>query len=101
MMKGFSPEVTELMQEESALQTQYQSLLASAQIEYQGGTYNLSQMGPFTQNKEIVHAVNLRNLCLCIRGSFYSFRNLADLFLHLLQYHNDALSVFLNNYNIF
>ncbi len=51
-MKGFSPEVTELMQEESALQTQYQSLLASAQIEYQGGTYNLSQMGPFTQNKD-------------------------------------------------
>lgn len=35
-MKGFSPEITELLQEESTLQTQYQSLLASAQIEFNG-----------------------------------------------------------------
>ena len=51
-MKGFSPAVTELIQEESTLQTQYQALLASAQIEFQGGTYNLSQLAPFMQSKD-------------------------------------------------
>ena len=51
-MKGFSPEITELLQEESTLQTQYQSLLAGAQIEFRGGTYNLSQLGPFMQSQD-------------------------------------------------
>ena len=48
-MKGFSPEITELLQEESRLQTQYQTLLAGAQIEFQGKTYNLSQLGPYAE----------------------------------------------------
>lgn len=51
-MKGFTPEITELLQEESTLQTQYQSLLAGAQIEFRGGTYNLSQLGPFMQSQD-------------------------------------------------
>lgn len=50
-MKGFSPDITGLLQEESVLQTRYQSLLAGAQIEFQGGQYNLSQMGLFMQSK--------------------------------------------------
>ena len=57
-MKGFSPEITELLQEESRLQTQYQTLLAGAQIEFQGKTYNLSQLGPYMQstNQEVRRA---------------------------------------------
>ena len=51
-MKGFSPEITGLLQEESTLQTQYQSLLAGAQIKFQGGQYNLSQMGLFMQSQD-------------------------------------------------
>lgn len=51
-MKGFSPEITELLQEESALQTQYQSLLAGAQIEFQGELYNLSQLGLLMQSQD-------------------------------------------------
>ena len=51
-MKGFSPEITELLQEESTLQTQYQSLLASAQIEFNGEKCNLSQLGPYMQSQD-------------------------------------------------
>lgn len=51
-MKGFSPEITELLQEESTLQTQYQSLLASAQIEFNGEKCNLSQLGAYMQSQD-------------------------------------------------
>lgn len=51
-LKGFSPDITQLMQEDGVLQTQYQSLLAGAKIPFQGETYNLSQLGPFMQSQD-------------------------------------------------
>ena len=41
-----------MLQEESTLQTQYQSLLASAQIEFNGEKCNLSQLGPYMQSQD-------------------------------------------------
>lgn len=49
--KTFSPEIIKELQLENKLSTEYSKLLAGAKIEFQGGTYNLSQMRPFTQDK--------------------------------------------------
>ena len=49
-LKTFSPEIIADLQEENKLSTEYDKLLASAKIEFQGSTYNLSQMGPFRQD---------------------------------------------------
>ncbi len=59
--KTFSPEVIKELQQENQLNTEYSKLLASAKIEFQGGTYNLSQMRPFTQdkNRETRHQAQL------------------------------------------
>ena len=40
------------MVEENKLASKYSKLLAAAQIEFDGGTYNLSQMSPFAQSKD-------------------------------------------------
>lgn len=45
--KAFDPKLIPLMQEENALVTRYMSLLASAKIEWQGETLNLSLMRPY------------------------------------------------------
>jgi M3 family oligoendopeptidase len=50
--KTFKPEVIEEMQQINKLTMEYQKLLSSAQIEFEGGTYNLSQMRPFGQSLE-------------------------------------------------
>ncbi len=50
--KTFSPEIIEELQQENKLSTEYSKLLAGAKIEFQGGTYNLSQMRPFMQDKD-------------------------------------------------
>lgn len=59
--KTFSPEIIGDLQEENKLSTQYQKLVASAKIEFQGGVYNLSQMRPFTQdlNRDTRHQAQL------------------------------------------
>ncbi|PAT01469.1 oligoendopeptidase F [Candidatus Izimaplasma bacterium ZiA1] len=59
--KTFSKEIIPELQEENKLNTEYGKLLASAKIEFQGGVYNLSQMRPFTQNKdrEVRHQAQL------------------------------------------
>lgn len=49
MLKSFSPEIIPEMQEENKLATEYDRLIASAQIEFEGGTYTLSQLTPFKQ----------------------------------------------------
>lgn len=49
--KTFSPEIIKELQQENKLSTEYSKLLAGAEIEFQGGTYNLSQMRPFMQDK--------------------------------------------------
>lgn len=50
--KTFSKEIIPDLQKENQLTTEYQKLLASARIEFDGGVYNLSQMGPFLQKPE-------------------------------------------------
>lgn len=50
--KTFKPEIIPDLQQENKLSTEYGKLQASAKIEFQGGTYNLSQMAPFVQSKD-------------------------------------------------
>jgi M3 family oligoendopeptidase len=50
--KTFSPEIIPDLQEENKLSTEYSKLLASAEIDFDGSTYNLSQMRPFTSHKD-------------------------------------------------
>ena len=59
--KTFSPEIIPQLQEENKLSTEYSKLLAGAEIKFQGGTYNLSQMRPFTQDvkRETRHEAQL------------------------------------------
>ena len=45
--KTFSPEIIPEMQKENELVTEYDKLIASAQIPFEGGVYTLSQMTPF------------------------------------------------------
>jgi len=46
-LKSFSPEIIPELQQENELTTQYQKLIASAQIPFEGKVYTLSQMSPF------------------------------------------------------
>jgi M3 family oligoendopeptidase len=50
-LKVFSPEIVGDLQNENKLSTEYGKLLASAKIPFNGEVYNLSQMGPFVQDK--------------------------------------------------
>ena len=50
--KTFSPAIINELQQENKLSTEYGKLIASAQIEFKDGTYNLSQMAPFLQDKD-------------------------------------------------
>ena len=45
--KTFSPEIISDLQKENELVTEYDKLIASAQIPFEGGIYTLSQMEPF------------------------------------------------------
>jgi len=51
-LKSFSPEVIPEMQKENALVTEYDKLIASAQIEFEGKTYTVAQMGPLQQDPD-------------------------------------------------
>ncbi len=46
-LKAFSPAIIPEMQRENDLTQEYEKLLASAQIPFEGGVYTLSQMSPF------------------------------------------------------
>ena len=48
--KIFKEEIIPFIQEENKLATEYQNIIASAKIEFDGLTYNLSQMAPFIQS---------------------------------------------------
>ncbi len=49
-LKSFSPAIIPELQKENALVTEYDKLIASAQIEFEGGTYTVAQMGPMQQD---------------------------------------------------
>jgi M3 family oligoendopeptidase len=59
--KTFHKDVIPMLQQENKLSTEYSKLIASAEIEFQGKTYNLSQMRPFTQdkNRDVRHQAQL------------------------------------------
>jgi len=46
-LKTFKPEIIEDLQKENALTNEYNKLIASAQIEFDGNTYTISQLAPF------------------------------------------------------
>lgn len=60
-LKTFKPEIIPDMQKENKLSTEYDKLIASAEIKFNDGTYNLSQMSPFIQdkNRETRHQAQL------------------------------------------
>ena len=60
-LRTFSPEIIPDLQMENKLSTEYQKLIASAKIEFDGGTYNLSQMSPFVRNidRDVRHRAQL------------------------------------------
>ncbi len=49
-LKTFSPEVIVELQQENDLTQEYEKLLASAQIPFEGGVYTISQMTPFKKD---------------------------------------------------
>ena len=51
-LKTFSEEIIEDLIKENKLVTEYDKLIASAKIEFEGGIRNLSQMAPFMQSKD-------------------------------------------------
>ena len=51
-LKTFSPEIVPQLQQENDLTQEYQKLIASAKIPFEGGTYTLSQMTPFTTDAD-------------------------------------------------
>lgn len=51
-LKSFSPEIIPELQKENALVTEYDKLIASAQIEFEGNTYTVAQMGPLNQDPD-------------------------------------------------
>jgi len=60
-LKTFKPEIIEDLQQENKLSSEYSVLTASAEIEFEGETYNLSGMGKFTtdKNRETRHKAQL------------------------------------------
>ncbi|MDE6280695.1 MAG: M3 family oligoendopeptidase [Oscillospiraceae bacterium] len=51
-LKTFSPEIIPQLQQENELTTEYEKLLASAQIPFEGKTYTLSQLTPFKSDPD-------------------------------------------------
>lgn len=50
--KTFSPEIIPMLQEENKLTTEYEKLLASAQIPFEGNIYTLSQITPLKNDAD-------------------------------------------------
>lgn len=73
-LKTFSPEIVGELQEENKLVSEYQKLVASAQVEFDGGTYTLSQLTPFKQSPDDEKRLAAWNA----EGGFYK-SNKADL----------------------
>ena len=51
-IKGFSSEVISLMQKENKLTSDYSKLVASAQVEFNGETLTLAQLGPYGESTD-------------------------------------------------
>lgn len=51
-LKTFSPDIVPQLQRENDLTQEYQKLIASAQIPFEGGVYTISQMTPFQNDPD-------------------------------------------------
>lgn len=51
-IKSFSPEIIELLQKENKLVSEYNKLVASAQIEFDGKTLTLAQLAPYGESTD-------------------------------------------------
>ncbi|MER2088833.1 MAG: M3 family oligoendopeptidase [Sporosarcina sp.] len=51
-IKSFSPKIVGLLQRENKLTSDYSKLVASAQIEFDGKTMTLAQMGPYAESTD-------------------------------------------------
>lgn len=51
-IKSFSPEIIELMQKENKLVSDYNKLVAAAQIEFEGKVLTLAQLTPYCESKD-------------------------------------------------
>ena len=51
-LKTFSPEIIPELQQENQLVTEYQKLIASAQIPFEDGVYTISQLSPFKNDAD-------------------------------------------------
>ena len=67
-IKTFSPEIVEDLQKENALITQYNKLIASAQIPFRGEIYTLSQLSPWKLNPDD----EIRNAAWVAEGNWYN-----------------------------
>ena len=66
-LKCFSPEVIPLLQRENKLVSDYQKLIASAQIDFNGEKLNISQLGVYKVDRDR----NVRKSALEAEGGFY------------------------------
>ena len=53
-IKAFSAEVISLMQKENKLASDYSKLVASAQVEFNGETLTLAQLGPYGESTDAI-----------------------------------------------
>ena len=67
-LRAFSPEIIPETQQTNKLETAYQKLLASAQIEFEGEKRTISQMHPFKESADDV----IRRNAWIEEGKFYS-----------------------------
>ena len=51
-LKSFSPDIIPLLQQENDLVQEYEKLLASAQIPFEGKTYTIAQLAPFKNDAD-------------------------------------------------
>lgn len=65
--KCFSPEIIPDLQEENRLSSEYQKLIASAQIEFSGKTLSLAQLGAYKENSERI----IRHAAYKAESGFY------------------------------
>ncbi len=87
-LQSFDEKLIPLLQEENKLNSKYSKVVASAQIEFDGGVYNLSQMSPFTQSKDrdIRHRAQLKI------SEFFESKEaeLDDIYDNLVRVRNEA-----------
>ena len=67
-IKSFSPEIVPLLQKENKLSSDYSKLVASAQIEFDGKTLTLAQLGPYAESTDR----NIRKAAMEASYKFYS-----------------------------